>query len=133
MDRRVAHFVLVLAACMVLGVPAAAANPERIILTWTGDPARSQAVTWRSNLPAEGAAVAEIAPATPGPGFPKAARVVTPATEEVETTPGGKRVQYHTAEFTGLAPDTLYAYRVGDEATSGRGTSSGRQRTAPRR
>lgn len=119
MKCRSIQLIPAMAALAALAVSAAAGQPERIILTWTGDPARSQAVTWRSDLPADGAARAEITPAGPGPNFVKGARALVPATEEVETTPGGKRVQYHTAEFTGLEPDTLYAYRVGDEMTSG--------------
>lgn len=42
--------------------------PDRIILTWSGDPATTQAVTWRTD-PTIRKALAQIAAATPGPGF----------------------------------------------------------------
>src|SRR5262245_56337726 len=44
--------------------------PDRIILTWAGDPATSQAVTWRTDTSvAAGKAVAQLALAEGGPGF----------------------------------------------------------------
>src|SRR5688500_1994527 len=42
--------------------------PDRIILTWSGDPATTQAVTWRTD-PTIRNALAQIAVATAGPAF----------------------------------------------------------------
>lgn len=83
--------------------------PDRIVLTWTGDPATTQAVTWRTSADVAGG-LAEIAPAADGPQ--EAARTVTATTQALTTDLGP--AHYHTVAFTGLAPDTLHAYRVGD-------------------
>lgn len=87
------------------------AMPDRVILTWAGDPSTSAAVTWRT---AVGVAtpVAQIAEAEDGPGFVKKARKVSASTEPLKTDLS--EALYHSARFEGLAPDTVYAYRVGD-------------------
>ncbi|MBK9169557.1 MAG: metallophosphoesterase family protein [Bryobacterales bacterium] len=85
--------------------------PDRIILTWSGDPATTQSVTWRTSTDVT-TATAQIAEAEDGPGFAKKAREIgvtsTPFTSDLGDA------LYHTAHFTGLTPRTLYAYRVGD-------------------
>lgn len=85
--------------------------PDRIILTWTGDPSDSQTVTWRTDtLVKKG--IAEVAVAEDGPHFvPKAKRVVAETTL-LETDLGA--AHYHTANFENLQPKTKYVYRVGD-------------------
>lgn len=86
--------------------------PDRIVLTWTSDPTTSQTATWRTDL-SVAAAWAEVQPATDHPlrGEP----VRFDATSQRLDTELGAAL-YHTAEMTGLMPDTLYAYRVGDGA-----------------
>lgn len=85
--------------------------PDRIILTWAGDPATTQAVTWRTDTTVK-PALAEIALATDGPGFPKEAKSVEATTELLKSNLG--EAHYHSVQFTGLQPDTMYVYRVGD-------------------
>ena len=87
------------------------AAPDRIVLTWSDDPATTQSVTWRTD-PTVAEAVAEIAVATRGPEFARDARRVVAASTALETDLGAAR--YHTVTFLGLAPRTTYAYRVGD-------------------
>lgn len=82
--------------------------PDRIILTWAGDPATTAAVTWRTDATVP-AGVAQFAVAEDGPGFVKKAKVVN-ATLEKGTD------HYHSVRFTGLTPLTQYVYRVGDGA-----------------
>jgi 3',5'-cyclic AMP phosphodiesterase CpdA len=85
--------------------------PDRIVLTWAGDPARSQAVTWRTDVSVrEG--LAQVAVAAAGPDFVAGARTVRATTRPV-TTPLGT-AHYHRVHFEGLAPGTCYVYRVGD-------------------
>jgi len=85
--------------------------PDRIILSWTGDPSTSQAVTWRtSGDVAEG--VGEIAVAGEGPVFVWKAQRVKAKTVSLEADLGP--ASYHTVEFTDLKPGTKYAYRVGN-------------------
>src|SRR5262249_33000687 len=49
------------------------AIPDRIILTFAGDPARSMGVTWRTDASVD-KAVAQIAPADAGPKFTSRAK-----------------------------------------------------------
>ncbi|MEZ5356925.1 MAG: metallophosphoesterase family protein [Bryobacteraceae bacterium] len=87
------------------------AAPDRIILTWSGDPAVTQSVTWRTSAAVE-RAVAQIAEAEDGPGFTAKARDVPASTQAFHSDLGDAR--YHSVTFRELQPATLYAYRVGD-------------------
>jgi len=96
--------------------------PDRIVLTWTDDPATSQAVTWRTSVHEDSVstAVAELTLATPHGGYGaiqgmQDSAIVLPATSETLETDLGS-ASYHSVEFKGLLPETLYAYRVGDGA-----------------
>lgn len=84
---------------------------DHIILTWTGDPATTQAVTWRSRVD-DKKSVAEIAAAKASPDFVKTARQISAATSSLKIN--NKYVYYHSVNFTDLDPDTHYAYRVGN-------------------
>jgi 3',5'-cyclic AMP phosphodiesterase CpdA len=84
--------------------------PDRIVLTWRGDPATTQAVTWRTDTTIAHA-VAEVTIAK-DQGAELKGTPVTASTEPLTTDLGP--AHYHSAEFTGLTPDTLHAYRVGD-------------------
>jgi len=85
--------------------------PDRIVLTWTGDPATTQAVTWRTSVEVT-KAFAEIAVAEAGPAFTEKGTPVPAASQALLTDLS--TAHYHTAEFTDLQPSTKYAYRVGD-------------------
>ncbi|MBM3458980.1 MAG: metallophosphoesterase family protein [Armatimonadetes bacterium] len=85
--------------------------PDRIILTFAGDPTVSQAVTWRTDTSIT-RAYAEIAEADGGPAFAKEARRLDARTESLTTDLS--TAHYHSVYFTGLQPKTQYAYRVGD-------------------
>ena len=85
--------------------------PDRIILTWTGNPATTQAVTWRTSLDVK-KGVAQIAVAEAGPAFAGKARTALAVSQLLKTNLSEAR--YHTAQFEGLSPGTRYAYRVGD-------------------
>jgi 3',5'-cyclic AMP phosphodiesterase CpdA len=84
--------------------------PDRVVLTWDGDPATSQAVTWRTDTSIQ-RAVAELTLAAENAKDLKP--VTVPARTERFASDLGEAA-YHSARFTGLTPDTLYAYRVGD-------------------
>lgn len=102
----------VLAAASFPELKSARLAPHRIMLTWAGDPARTQAVTWRTE-DKPGESFAEVALATDGPKFDGTKRVEA-RTENVETT-GGEVAHYHTALIEGLQPSARYVYRVGNE------------------
>lgn len=84
--------------------------PDRIVLTWAGDPATSQAVTWRTSTTVEKSA-AQLAVATDGPEFAASAETFPAATVPFKSDAGP--AHYHSVRFENLRPDTLYAYRVG--------------------
>ena len=87
------------------------AIPDRIIRTFAGDPARSIAVTWRTDASVE-KAVAQIAPAGAGPKFATRAKTSDAKSASLTTDLGEGR--YHSVVFDDLAPAQLYCYRVGD-------------------
>lgn len=99
--------------------------PDRIVATLPGDPATSFAVTWRTD-DSVGRSLAEIAPATPDARFDLAEKAVEATAEHMDLaefhTPQGVAryidnqslggVQYNSATFDHLEPDTDYYYRV---------------------
>jgi hypothetical protein len=87
-------------------------QPSRIVLGWTGDPARTMSVTWRT-ASAAARALGQIAPAGPGPDLARAAKTVA-GTSEALAVGSGKTAGQHRLTFDQLTPDTRYAYRVGD-------------------
>ncbi len=96
----------------------ASADPDRIFLTFYGDPATSRAVTWRTGGRSKKKAYAEIAVAQGGPGFINNITSIKADTETIDLNDSKRneqgRVNYHSVIFEDLKPETLYAYRVGD-------------------
>jgi len=87
-------------------------TPDRIVLSWTGDPTTSMAVTWRTSTNVT-ESHAEIAAAGPGPNFRKQASRHAATTEPFESDLS--RCHQHSVVFIDLQPATKYAYRVGSE------------------
>lgn len=85
--------------------------PDRVILGITAEPSTSMSVNWRTSTSVN-ESKAEIAEAEDGPDFTKNAREVKATTQALKTDINA--AHFHTAKFTGLKPDTLYVYRVGD-------------------
>ena len=99
--------------------------PDRIVATISQNPATSFSVSWRTDETI-GGAIAQIAPAIAEARFDLAATTISADTQTVDPqhliyngevvtivqNVGLAPVNYHTATFTGLKPDTLYAYRV---------------------
>ena len=92
-------------------------DPDRIILTFNGDPATKRAVTWRTDTTIN-KAVAQIAEATVNSKFTESAKTTEAITETFDLGQykgnASLKVHYHSVVFEGLTPDKLYAYRVGD-------------------
>jgi predicted phosphodiesterase len=87
------------------------AAPSRIVLGWAGDPATSQAVTWRTSA-AVASPKAQFAREIAGPAVETDAATVDARTTTVSLYPTGM-AYHHTARFEGLEPATRYVYRVG--------------------
>ena len=90
--------------------PAPSQIPDRIVLNWSGDPTTTASITWRTDTSitqAEG----QIAEANASANFTTWARSENARTEKWKRN---RRVaHFHSVTFTGLKPNTLYAYRVG--------------------
>ncbi|MGM0631614.1 MAG: fibronectin type III domain-containing protein [Pseudomonadota bacterium] len=93
---------------------AATAFPDRIILTPTATPAVSQTVNWRTRTSVT-EAVAEISEAKDTPALHLTSRQVRGQFQTLRTDNG--TAHHHRVTFTGLQPDTLYAYRVRGDNT----------------
>lgn len=121
----------------------ASAWPDRIIATFSGDPASTISVNWRTGASVT-ATRAEIARALPDARFDKLATSVAAQSETVDlaavqragmTIPvvhnqGLPAASYHSVRFEDLEPDTLYAYRV--QGAEGKWSEWFQTRTAPR-
>jgi hypothetical protein len=90
-------------------------TPARIILTWADDPTRTQAVTWRTDMPVP-SPQAQIAPLTSKPKFQDSTLTVKGTATPV-ALPEGKSAAQYAVQFQDLKPATKYAYRVGDGST----------------
>jgi len=88
--------------------------PDRIVLTFAGNPSTIQAVTWRTG-PSVTEAIAEIAVSGDSPALHLNARVVVGNTTALSAENGV--AHHHSVIFTGLRPNTLYAYRVRGDGT----------------
>lgn len=92
-------------------------DPDRIMLTFNGNPATSRAVTWRTDTSVT-QAVAQIAEATVNSNFTENAETKAATTEPFDLGlykgNASLMVNYHSVSFEGLQPDKQYVYRVGD-------------------
>jgi 3',5'-cyclic AMP phosphodiesterase CpdA len=86
--------------------------PDRIILTWSGEPSTTQAVTWRTSEDVTRGLGQITLALDNGRDMLPAARTEDARTTILESDLG--KAAYHSVEFQGLKPSTLYAYRVGD-------------------
>jgi 3',5'-cyclic AMP phosphodiesterase CpdA len=82
------------------------------MLGWVGDPAHTQAVTWRTEKRAETPQV-QFAPASANPEFITGA-VTVPASSASLDIGSGKTVGVYRANLESLKPESHYLYRVGD-------------------
>ena len=92
--------------------------PDRIVLSWTGDPASSQAVSWRTDTTVSmGQAQLALASAAPGRGaalgFSDSTQTYRAVSEQLISKQ--EIAYYHSVEFDDLKASTVYAYRVGTE------------------
>ena len=91
-------------------------DPDRILLTFNGNPSTKRAVTWRTDSSVK-KAEAQIAVAGLNSDFVKDASTYTANTEEFDLglykSNKSLIVNYHSVVFENLKPNTLYAYRVG--------------------
>lgn len=88
-------------------------QPDRIILTWAGDPSTSQAVTWRTDSTVT-KSYAQILVEGSSPNLEKPESKEYGASTSSLKGAAYERANYHSVSFTELKPDQIYTYRVGD-------------------
>lgn len=86
--------------------------PDRVILTWSGDPSTSQSVTWRTDTSIT-AARAEIKAEDSSPELESTVISLDASTRSLSGGANYATANYHQVTFKELKPSTLYAYRVG--------------------
>lgn len=96
---------------LAFGLMAQSRTPDRIILTMETDPATSMAVTWRTDTTVN-TGIAQLNIASDAPNMAGTATRIEATSQLLAAD--GKSMHYHSVNFTGLQPATLYAYRVGD-------------------
>lgn len=92
-------------------------DPDRIILTFNGDPSSKRAVTWRTDSTVK-KSFAQIALASVNADFTNNSITLNASTEEFDLgiykSNKSFIVNYHSVVFDGLKPNSIYVYRVGD-------------------
>lgn len=88
------------------------AMPDSVRLTWSGDPATTQSVTWRTDSSVT-APIAQVTSVAHGPNLEGPVQEYRAKSSAIESELGWTTL-YHTATFAGLQPATEYMYRVGD-------------------
>ena len=99
----------------------ATARPDHVILTWSGDPRRTQTIQWRTAtrvrqgyvLFQKKAERLSFRPRSPKRVKADTARMATP---RLVNDP---LMHWHTVTLQGLEPDTAYVYSVGDGSKDG--------------
>lgn len=111
------YAILLIACSITAQTPAAPVDfyppsvvPDRIISTWHDDPATSFSVNWRTSINVI-KGIAQIQKAAASPDFDSVK--VAEATSEILIN-DLHAAHYHSVKFSGLSPETTYAYRVGD-------------------
>ncbi len=86
----------------------ATARPDQITLTWTGDPATTQTVSWRTD---SGVHSGEIQYCQYSEDFDSKSKIMKAETSKLNTELG--KVNIHSVTLRGLEPGKKYTYRVG--------------------
>ena len=87
----------------------ATSSPDHITLTWTGNPATTMTITWRT----DNTTTTSMVEYQKGNEFTAAAKYATAVSSNFTTDIQNSRL--FTTTLTGLEPDTQYTYRVGIE------------------
>ncbi len=90
-------------------------DPDRIILTVKDFPATSMAVTWRTDTTVK-ESVAQLSQNFPTIFLSDSSVAITGSYTDVKGD--GVVARFHSVNFTGLTPETTYAYRVGSNAVA---------------
>lgn len=91
--------------------------PDQIILTWDGDPQRTQAIQWRTSTKTAGGSVRYQKSSEANPLLKRKAKVAEARarTEKIEDKylVNDPVIHHHTVSLRGLEPGTTYTYTLG--------------------
>lgn len=95
--------------------------PDHVVLTWSGDPRRTQTIQWRTSPATKKGRVAYMKKSDYNRFNPKKPKRVDAVTEIIETPTlvNDSVMLRHTARLTDLEPATTYLYSVGDGSSDG--------------
>lgn len=120
--RSVFHRCCMFLLSLAVALPLQAANTtaetpsySRVVLSWEGDPATTQSISWRSNLPLN-SSVVQVSSWGAEPNFGKNAQTL-PAKRVESEDASLQQVYHYSVTIDGLTPNTAYGYRVGDGET----------------
>ncbi|WP_447768713.1 metallophosphoesterase [Sphingobacterium faecium] len=89
------------------------AYPDRMVLTWSDNPATTQSVTWRINS-SSNKIIGQVVEEQSGPDLEQSAQTVTGIKSQLKIEGSSQLDSYGQVTFAGLKAGTVYAYRVGD-------------------
>ena len=89
------------------------AYPDRMVLTWSDNPATTQSVTWRINS-SSNKIIGQVVEEQSGPDLEQSAQTVTGIKSQLKIEGSSQLDSYGQVTFAGLKARTVYAYRVGD-------------------
>ncbi|WP_437918332.1 metallophosphoesterase [Sphingobacterium sp. LRF_L2] len=115
--KKIEKLLLSLSLCCAVLSSTAQTNdqsqyPDRVMLTWSDDPATTQSVSWRTHSKSH-KLVGQIVEEQSNPDLEENARLVH-GTSALLDRGAGKMDEYGHVTFTNLKPGTVYVYRVGD-------------------
>ena len=100
----------------------ATARPDQIVLTWAGDPQRTQTIQWRTSTSVRRGRVAYAKKSEyfrPRPVSLREVRAIGPERFSDPYLVNQREVHRFSATLTGLEPGTTYLYAVGDGSRAG--------------
>ncbi|UPZ35109.1 metallophosphoesterase family protein [Sphingobacterium sp. PCS056] len=89
------------------------AYPDRMVLTWSDNPATTQSVTWRINS-SSNKIIGQVVEEQSGPDLEQSAQTVTGIKSQLKIEGSSQLDSYGQVTFARLKAGTVYAYRVGD-------------------
>lgn len=89
------------------------AYPDRMVLTWSDNPATTQSVAWRINS-SSNKIIGQVVEEQSGPALEQSAQTVTGIKSQLKIEGSSQLDSYGQVTFAGLKAGTVYAYRVGD-------------------
>ena len=101
----------------------ASVQPDEVVLTWSGDPATSISIQWRTCSAVTAGAVAYLPKSAYNTFMPAKPAVVAAETHALScaSCTNDPTCNHHMVRLSGLQPDTEYVYAVGDGTPNGWG------------